>query len=133
MKRIFLLGMLLVSCKVMADDNTIYSQGFSPDTRTITLSTTPASPTQIMTKDSYIRANWVIGVSSFSVYISSFNTTISTSATTGRFKIPGVGAITTVSPWMWTPDGSNSVYQGQMWAISEPQQTPAVISVFRTK
>lgn len=134
MRFLMILGVLILGCKAfsIADDNTVYSYGFSSDSKTVTLSTTPASPTKIMNRDSYIRANWVVGISSFSIYFSSFNTTISTSQTSGSFSVPSVGG-SVLAPWKWTPDGPNSVYQGAMWAISQPQQTPVAISVFRSK
>lgn len=100
---------------------------FTPDTRTLTISTTPASPTQILTRDSYIARTWIVNPSTCSVFLSSS----SASASTSNFKIYGTTATTGAT--YFTPDGVNTPWWGAMWAFSSCGGTPPEISIFRTK
>ena len=104
-----------------------WSLAMTGDTRTVTLSTTTASPTQILTKDSNVQRTWIVNASTFTIFISSVSNNLSTSTS---FGIPGVSAGQAAN--IWTPDGVNAPYEGQMFAVANTQSPPQ-ISIFRSK
>jgi hypothetical protein len=126
MKKLFWLGIYL-SCATFSYGSTYdWSQTMTGDSKTLTISTTTSSPTQILTKDSYVQRTYIVNTSTFTIFISSVSSNIST---TTSFGIPGVSAGSSV---IFTPDGTNAPYEGAMWAVTTGQ-TPPSISIFRSK
>lgn len=126
-----LIFILALSCTTFLNAGPYdWSLGMTGDTKTVTLSTTVASPTQILTKDSNVQRTWIVNASTFSIFISSVSNNISTTTATTSFQIPGVSAGQAAN--IWTPDGTNAPYNGAMWAVATTQSPPQ-ISIFRSK
>jgi len=106
-----------------------YTFGFTGDTGTISISSDTTSPTKILTKEAFVQRTWIINQNNFDIYVSSFSTNFSTST---FFKIPATGG-TTNPPVIWSPDGPNAPYAGQMYAVSVPTSTAGKLSIFRSK
>lgn len=92
----------------------------------VSVGTSASSPTQIFAQDPAATATWVMNISTNAIFFvggstTSFaglatNATLSTNATTGSFKLPGVAA--NVQPILWTLDGVNNPYTGPLWATA---------------
>lgn len=117
---------------VHASSSENFSQTLTSDCLTVTLSTTPSKPTQILTFMSLAnpaQSTWIVNPSTFNIFIASANINISTGTS---FAIPGTGA-TTNPPVLWSPDGSQAPYTGALWAVSETTQSPPKIRIFRSR
>lgn len=103
--------------------------GFTSDTRQVFISSNTAAPTQILTRDSYIRRTWIINNSSFTVLLSTVSNTFNA---TSVASIPP--CVTNDSCTPWTPDGPTVPYWGPMYAVMlGTATTNNSLSVFRTK
>lgn len=104
------IGWILISvCAVplYADILADGSNVFSSDTKTVAISTTCTSPTQIATFDSYITRTWIVNPSSWTnLYIS----TVSVNMSTGTFFVP--------PSTVFSPDGPAVPFWGQLYACS---------------
>lgn len=100
---------------------------FTPDTRTLSISILAATPTQILTRDSYVARTWIVNSSTCAVFLSSSATSGSLST---NFQI--AGSSTSLTPTVFTPDGVNTPWWGPMWAFSNCGAQPT-LSIFRTK
>lgn len=107
-----------------------FTLGATGDTKTVTLSTTVASPTQILTRDSYVQRTYIVNASTFSIFVSTLSTNISTTTVPISFQIPGVSAGQAAN--IWSPDGVNSPYNGPLWGMATTQSPPS-ISIWRSK
>lgn len=105
-----------------------FAVNFSTETRSVSVSSTPTKPTLLFSQEPYIQRTWIINPSSYTIYIATSNVSISTSS---NFGIPGVTAGNT--PTIFSPDGVNSPYTGQLWGVSGDIATPPSIKVFRSK
>lgn len=125
MKKLIAL-LLCLSPFAQADILADGSLTFGVDTKSVTISTTSASPTQIFINDPYVTRSWIINDSTYTLFISSV-TTIST----GSFAIP--------PSTVFSPDGPAVPYWGPLWAFLGigPGQagvvTPGIASIFRSK
>lgn len=129
MKRLLIGFSVILSCTAYchAWNPPDFTQTFTSDTRSVTISTTAASPTLLLSKDAYIQRNYIVNNSSFSIYIA---TSASVSFSTSFF-IPGKGGATT-DPVIWSPDGVNSPFQGPLYGAANGP-TPPSVGVFRSK
>lgn len=135
MKKVFFIWLgIALSCTTFlrAWNPPDFTLGTTGDTKTVTLSTTPTSPTQILTRDSYVQRTYIINNSSFTIFFSTVSTILSTSTTNGSFSVKG-NSTATGGATIFSPDGVNSPYQGPMWAASETTASPPSISIFRSK
>lgn len=98
---------------------------FTSDTGCVVLSTTPASPTQILSTDSTVKRTVVVNPTAELVFVSYNNTTISTSTASGNFYIPANSS--------WSPDGPLDPYIGSMWAVQTGTGTAQGICRQRSK
>ena len=132
MRRIILVASLFLSGIACAD---LFEQGaltFSPDTKQVIVSTIPTSPTQILTRDSYIRRNFIVNPSTVAaVCISSFSASVAVSTTTSPAAI--------LPNTTFSPDGPSATWWGPLFGIlcqlnpvAGPNQS-VQISVIRTK
>lgn len=128
MKKI--IAILFLASNVFAFNPPNGAMTFSNDTRQVTLSTTSASPTQILTNDPNCTSTWLINTSTFTILISTISSNLS--ATTSAF-IPGEGS-TTGDPVSWSPDGSVTPYWGPLFAVEVTNGLAGTkLSVIRTK
>jgi hypothetical protein len=130
-KLLCILPLLIASCS-WADIPADGSNMFTSDTKSMNLSTNTASPTQILTQDSFITRTWIVNNSSFSILISTVSVGM-TSGNGGGFLIPPCVTSTSCQPW--SPDGPTVPYWGQLYAVqlgTGPSTTPT-ISVLREK
>lgn len=104
-----------------------YELSLNSDSRTVALSTSASQPTRILTKAANIERTWIVNTSTYTIYISSASNNLSTSS----FGIPGTGASTN-PPVIWTPDGTNAPFSGDLYGYSANLATTS-ISVFRAK
>lgn len=105
---------------------------FTSDTRTLNVSTVLATPTQILTEDSFITRTWIVNNSSFTVLLSTVSTGFN-SGNGGTFQLPP--CVTNTSCLAWSPDGPMVPYWGQMFAVQLGTGTSTVptLSVLREK
>lgn len=127
-KFLYFLGIILSCTTFVRADSDDYSSTLALDSKTLTISTTTASPTKILSYDSFCQRTWIVNSSTFTIFISSVSNNLSTSTS---FGIPGTGA-TTNSPVIFSPDGSNEPFVGQLFAVANTQSPPS-ISIFRSK
>jgi hypothetical protein len=126
---ILFLGLIGLTSLVHAWNPPDATFGLTSDTRQVSISSTTASPTQICVRDSFVQRTWIINSSTFSIFLSTVSTGLSTSSS---FAIPGVNA--GESPVIWSPDGVSSPWNGPLYAITNPTaSTLPKISVFRSK
>ncbi len=127
MKRFLIWFGIIISCTTSSfaywGDS---SAAFSSDSRTTTVSNNSASPTHLLTRETFIVRNYIVNTSTFTIFLSSVSTNLSTSS----FGIPGTPSGAT--PVIWSPDGVNSPYGGDLWAFVNTVSTPSV-SVYRSK
>lgn len=128
MKRFLFIGIMLSCTTFLHAGPYDWEQTLDQDSATVTISTTLAKPTLILTKDSYVQRTWIVNASTFSIFISSVSNNLSF---TTSFGIPGVGTSGN-QPIQWTPDGTNAPFEGQLYAVANTQ-TPPSISIFRAK
>lgn len=108
MKRFILGAIILVSpalCRAI-------SFTFDKDSKQVVVSTTAASPTQILTQTSYVNRTVITNPTAFNLYLSSGPGTVAIStnvAAGGAFFIPPFNA--------FSPDGPNDPFEGAMWAV----------------
>lgn len=126
----WLIGLLGLASMVHA---WMFEQGsltFTTDTKQIQVSSITTSPTQILTRDSYINRTWIINDTSFTVILSSFNGGMNSNTS---FALPGCPTSQQNCP-AWSPDGPTTPYWGPMWAvILGTSSTNNTLSVFRAK
>lgn len=132
MKKCFIWIGIILSCTTFlhAWNPPDFTLGATGDTKTVTLSTTNSSPTQILTRDAYVQKTWIVNASTFSIFVSTLSTNISTTTVPISFQIPGVSSGQTAN--IWSPDGVNSPYNGPLWAVAATQ-SPPTISIWRSK
>jgi hypothetical protein len=130
MKKVMAVLAVLLNCSSLgfAFNPTDGALVFDGDTKTVSLSTTAASPTQILMRDYYIARTWIVSTSTCPVYLSSSAASMSF---TTSFSIPGVTA--GAQPIMFTPDGPNTTWWGALWAASNCPGVAETISIFRSK
>lgn len=128
MKRLLILILASLPLNVFAWGPPDFALNFSTETRSVSVSSTPTKPTLLFSQESYIQRTWIINPSSFTIYIATSNVSIST---TSNFGIPGVTAGNT--PTIFSPDGVNSPFTGQLWGVSGDVAPPPSIKVFRSK
>lgn len=78
----------------------------SADSKALTVSSTTVSPTQILSRESFILRTWIVNTSTFPVFISTFTHSFSTAT---EMQIP---ASTTFSP-----DGPIVPYWGPLFGV----------------
>ena len=126
----------------------VASMTFSSDSKSVVVSTTPASPTQLLTSTSgsFVQNTSIFQNTGFYLYVSTSNVTIST----GTAASPAVGA-------SWNPyipsgstlfnmngffpqDMNGGAYQGPLWGVlaststnGATAATPQPVSVLRFK
>lgn len=90
------------------------------NTGSVTVSTSPVTPTQILTNSQAAMRTWIMNNSTNTVYLVGPSTTSLTTAatfsislTTGSFYLLGNSSST-----FFTPDGFNDPYRGPMWAVT---------------
>ena len=111
----------LVSSFLYADSYDFSVMIDTIDTGAISVSTSAATPTQILSSNPAATRTWIINTSTATVYLSGPNPTASSplttvqpfsiSLTTGSFYLVGGSTQT------WSPDGINGPYRGPMWAV----------------
>lgn len=136
MKRFLLWIGIILSCSTYLHADNLHSVTFDSDTRTLSLSTGPTTPTQILTyrTSPAVERTWIINTSTVPIFISSFTAT--SLSTTTLFAIPAVSSVTastTIGSVIWTPDGENAPYTGPMYGSANPGGSRITISVFRSK
>lgn len=127
-KILILIGIIFGNAGFIFASNYDWSLAMTGDSKTVTVSSTVASPTQICTKDSYVQRTFIVNTSTFTIFISTVSNNLST---TTSFGIPGTGASTN-APVIWSPDGTNAPWNGALWAVVNTQ-SPPTISIFRSK
>lgn len=130
MRKIFVWFGIVISCSTFIHafnppDGSVILSG---DSKIVTLSTTASSPTQLLTRDSFIQRNFIINKSTCDIAISSVSTGVVFGAST---IIPGNGAAAN-PPIIFSPDGVNSPYWGALYGASNCG-TPPTCAIFRTK
>lgn len=132
MKKLLFVFVVALGCTNSYAGPYDWSLGMTSDSKTVTLSTTVARPTQLCTQDSNVQRTWIVTSSSFTIFISSVSTNLSTSTTNGSFSITGP-ATANANPVLWSPDGVNAPYEGALFAVASNTQSPPTISIFRSK
>lgn len=122
-----LISILLGNITLFAWNPPDASLTFDEDSRTVTMSTTTTSPTRILIRDGSVQRTWIVNTSTFTIFVSSSSSNVSTSTS---FGIPGTP--TNATPVIWSPDGVNSPYAGDLWGVASTQSPPS-ISIFRSK
>lgn len=127
MKKLFWLGVVLsCTCFASALGPPDGSLNITSDMRTVAVSTTAASPTLLLTRDSFIQRTWIINASTCTVFVS----TASNIITTSSFGIPG----SSTTPVIFTPDGVNAPWWGQLYGLSNcAAASNSNVSIFRSK
>lgn len=121
---------ILISCSTLSwawgpPDGSLV---ITSDTRTVSVSTAQASPTQLLTRDSFIQRTWIMNYSSCTLFVSSTSTSVSFATS---FQIP---AFSTAGPSYFSPDGVNAPFWGALWGASNCQGTSnSSAGIFRTK
>lgn len=112
-----------------AGQSAVGSLTFGNDTRQVAVSTNCATPTQILTNDSFVSHTFVINNSTWTnLLISSASTAISNTA---NFFVPASST--------FSPDGPQDAFDGAMWACSTATVSGvqaanvAKVGVFRAK
>lgn len=89
------------------------------NTGSVVVSTSPVTPTQILTNSQAAMRTWITNYSTNTIYLVGPSTgslttpaTFSISLTTGSFYMVGGSSIT------FTPDGPDDPYRGPMWAVT---------------
>lgn len=130
MKKILFLWVgLSISCTTFcgAFNPPDQSLTLTTDSRTLTISTTPTSPTLLLTKDSWIQRNFIINNSSFTLFLGTTSTSVSTNT---AFGIPGYFG--TNNSLIFSPDGVNAPWGGALYGVLLSSQ-PESVSIFRSK
>lgn len=130
MRKLWMVFLLIIPSVSFADMFEQGAVGFTGDTRQVVVSSNTAAPTQILTRDSYIRRTWITNTSSFTVLLSSVSTGFNSNTTYALAP-----CVTADSCAPWSPDGPNVVYWGPMFAVQlgTSVTTSNTISVMRTK
>jgi hypothetical protein len=89
----------------------------------VAVSTQTANPTRLFDYDNSATKTMIINNSGFTIGISTSNTGLSTSASTGTFRIP-TGTV-------FTLDGSREFYQGPVWAVVVDSNAVQNVGKFR--
>lgn len=131
MRKILFFFGVIVSCTtfIQAWNPPDGAYTFSTDTRNVSISTAIASPTRLMTRESFIQSSYIVNNSTCSVYLSTSSSGMSFSTT---FSIPGVTAGNTPVIFNLGGGAANN-YWGDIWGVSDCQSVAPKIGVFRTK
>lgn len=105
------------------------SEGLMSDTGQVTLSMTITAPTHVLNKDPFVTGTWIVNQSTFTLYMSSVSAGMSTSTS---FALPPTSTSSVGAPIIWSPDGKDSPYMGDLYIAASAGTVAPVISVWRT-
>lgn len=107
-----------------------YEVNFSTQTRSVALSSNPATPTLLFTREPGVQRTWIVNPSSYTIFVATSNVAFST---TTFFGIPGVTPGAGAADVIFSPDGVNAPFAGPLYGVSGNQATPPTIRIFRAK
>lgn len=131
MKKVLAFG-LVISCStfLLAWGPPDSTQGFSGNSKQVSVSTNTASPSLLLDREPNVWGNYIVNNTTYTIFLSSVSTNIST--LTSPF-IPAAYVVSGATmSYTFSPDGTNSPYMGQLFGATTGQ-TPPKISILRIK